>query len=130
MQTDWTNDHVRQVWNIEKNHAICDNQYDFGKHKSALVWLYSYIKIVLARKELNGAAFFDLEKDEDITWRMVILFKMMWIDFKANHPIFIQKFLSDRNLKVKIGNSVSNQFPQYEGSFKGVFWAAPCFPWQ
>ena len=74
-----------------------------GAQADALVRLDIYIKNVFARKEHGAAVFFDLEKAFDTTWRRVILLKLMKIDFKGHLLIFIQDFLSDRQLKVRIG---------------------------
>ena len=79
----------------------------------------TYIKNALARKEHVVPVFFDLERAYDTTWRRVILFKLMKIGFKGHLPIFIQNFLSDIKLKGRIGNSISDQFLQYEGVPQG-----------
>lgn len=113
---------TRLVWNLEKRNCIHDNQYGFRRNRSttdALIRLDSFIKVAFARKEHVVAVFFDLEKAYDTTWRQVIIMKLQNAGLVGHLPIFIQNFLSERILKVRIGNTISAAFTQHEGVPQG-----------
>jgi ribonuclease HI len=63
--------------------------------------------------------FFDIEKAYDRTWRYGILRQLHNFDLRGSLPIFIKNFLSLRNFKVRVGNSLSSNFIQEEGVPQG-----------
>ena len=113
---------ARLVWNLEKGNALNESQYGFRRGRSTtdvLARIDSFIKIAFARKEHVVAVFFDLTKAYDTTWKHHILKKLYDTGFRGNLPIFIQNFLSNRIMKVRIGNQLSNPYPQHEGVPQG-----------
>lgn len=113
---------IRLVWHLESDNVLHPNQYGFRRCRSsvdALARLDSYIKVAFARREHVVAVFFDLHKAYDKTWRHHILAQLSAGGFRGHLPRFIQRFLSDRVLKVRIGSTLSAAFPQLEGVPQG-----------
>ena len=113
---------VRLVWVLEKNEILHPNQYGFRKCRSsldALARFDSFVKMAFARREHVIAVFFDIEKAYDTTWRNHILTTLRNIPLMGHLPRFIENFLTDRIMRVKIGNALSNPYCQYEGVPQG-----------
>ena len=70
---------------------------------------------------------FDLTKTYDTAWKYVILKKLHDFGHKGNLPLFIQKFLSDRKITVKVRNTFSNTIPTLEGVPQGSVLSCTCF---
>ena len=54
--------------------------------------------------------FFDLEKAYDTTWKYGILKDLHVAGLRGRMPIFITKFLENRNFKVRLGSTFSEVF--------------------
>ena len=65
------------------------------------------------------AIFFDLEKAFDTTWKYGILRDLHTAGLRGHLPIYIQNFLTDRYFRVRIGNLLSDQYPQELGVPQG-----------
>ena len=63
--------------------------------------------------------FFDLEKAYDTTWRFGILKQLHKMGIRGRMVKFIHSFLSDRFVKVRVGNTLSQPFMQEEGVLQG-----------
>ena len=109
---------IRLVYHLESNRYLHPNQYGFRNNRSTtdiLSHIDTYIKTAFAKGEHVVAVFFDLQKAYDTTWKRHILQTLLDLNLKGNLPKFIQNFLSNRLIKVKINNSFSDPYPQYEG---------------
>ena len=51
--------------------------------------------------------FFDLEKAYDTTWRYGILKDIHKLGLRGRLPAFIEGFLADRTMQVRVGSSLS-----------------------
>ena len=112
----------RLVWHLESNNLLHPNQYGFRRGHSTvdvLARIDSYIKVAFAMKEHVVAVFFDLVKAYDTTWKGNIIQSLVELGFVGHLPRFIQNFLSNRFMKVKIGDTLSQEFHQYEGVPQG-----------
>ena len=113
---------IRLVHHLESNRYLHPNQYGFRNNRSTtdiLAHIDTYIKTTFAKGEHVVAVFFDLQKAYDTTWKRHILQTLFDLNLEGNLPIFIQNFLSNRLIKVKINNTFSDPFPQYEGVPQG-----------
>ena len=113
---------LRLVWNLEKNNIIHENQYGFRRCRSTtdvLVKIDSYIKRAFAMKEHVVAVFFDIQKAYDTTWKYKIIKELKTAGFIGSLTKFISNFLSNRQMKVKVGDQYSDSFTQFEGVPQG-----------
>nr|CAI5850572.1 unnamed protein product [Callosobruchus analis] len=103
----------RLMWHIENNELLAASQVGFRKFRStsdSLAALESTIQTSFGKREHLTAVFFDLEKAYDTTWRHGILKTLYKWNVRGNLPKFIQSFLSTRKIRVRIGNTLSEQY--------------------
>ena len=113
---------VRLVWTLEKRQAISSQQYGFRHGRSTtdvLVRLDTDIKHAFARRQHTIVVFFDLQKAYDTTWRHGILQRLHEVGIRGHLPVFLSNFLSNRTFKVKVGQSLSSDYTQYQGVPQG-----------
>ena len=72
-----------------------------------------------ARIRQTIGVFFDLEKAYNTTWRFGILNQLHKMGIRGRMVKFIHSFLSDRLIKVRVGNTLSQPFMQEEGVPQG-----------
>ena len=63
--------------------------------------------------------FFDLEKAYDTTWRYGILKDIHKLGLRGRLPTFIENFLADRAMQVRVGSSLSDYYDQDQGVPQG-----------
>ena len=108
----------RLVWFLENNKILTDIQCGFRKRKSTidhLVRLETFIRDAFLNKQEVVSIFFDLEKAYDTTWKYGILKDLHEAGLRGRMPIFISKFLDNRNFRVRIGSTFSDPFEQEMG---------------
>ena len=101
----------RLTWFLEKGKHISPSQVGFRKLHSttnALVSMESSICRAFASKKHHVTVFFDLEKAYDTAWRYGILKTLHDLGLRGSMPILIQKFMSNRRIRVRVGTSVSS----------------------
>jgi ribonuclease HI len=121
---------ARLVWYLETSDALAPEQYGFRKFRSTtdvLVRLETYIREAFARKQHVYAVFFDMEKAYDIAWRGGILQALHRTGLRGHLPEFVQSFLSNRRLTVRVGGFLSDEFDQFEGVPQGSVLSCTCF---
>ena len=82
------------------------------KHRSTLdhlVRLETAIRTAFAKKEHFVSVFYDLEKAYDRTWRYGILLDLHRAGLRGRLPKFIEEFLQDRRIRVRIGDCMSEE---------------------
>ena len=93
------------------NKIIPENQAGFRKGRCTtehLIKLTTQIKQQFARRQNILATFFDINKAFDQIWHYRLLQKLKDINLGQRMTGFIQNFLSDRYIRVRIGNTYSN----------------------
>ncbi|GBM50155.1 hypothetical protein AVEN_50052-1 [Araneus ventricosus] len=60
-----------------------------------------------------------MDKAYDRAWRYGILRDMYRMGLRGNLPLFIKNFLGRRTFNVRVGDILSDDFPQYEGVLQG-----------
>ena len=71
--------------------------------------------------------FFDLEKAYDTTWRYGILKDLHDLGLKGRLPMFIQSFLEDRTIQVRVGSTLSYLYDQEQGVPQGSILSTTLF---
>ena len=84
-----------------------------------LVRLETFIRDAFIKKEHVVAVFFDLEKAYDTTWRYGILKDIHKLGLRGRLPTFIENFLADRAMQVRVGSSLSDYYDQEQGVPQG-----------
>ena len=77
------------------------------------------IRDAFIKKEHVVAVIFDLEKAYDTTWRYGILKDIHKLGLRGRLPTFIENFLADRTMQVRVGSSLSDYYDQEQGVPQG-----------
>ena len=112
----------RLTWFLESNNHISRFQSGFRSDRSTtdnLVRLETFIRDAFIKKEHVVAVFFDLEKAYDTTWRYGILKDIHKLGLRVRLPTFIENFLADRTMQVRVGSSLSDYYDQEQGVPQG-----------
>lgn len=121
---------TRLVWYLESKNLLSSFQFGFRKNRSTvdpLLRLANDIQQGFANRCQTIGVFFDLQKAYDTTWRHGIIKELFKMGIKGNMIRFINSFLSDRFIKVRIGNKISSPFVQEEGVPQGSVLSVTCF---
>ena len=128
----------RLVWYLESNDLISTIQSGFRSERSTndqLIRLETFIRDAFVNREHVVSVFFDLEKAYDTTWRYGILKDLHDLGLKGRLPLFIQSFLEDRTMQVRVGSTLSDLNDQEQGVPQGSIlsttlfngWLVGCF---
>ena len=112
----------RITWFLESNNHISWFQSGFRSDPSTtdnLVRLETFIRDAFIRKEHVVAVFFDFEKAYDTTWRYGILKDINKLGLRGRLPTFIENFLADRTMQIRVGSSLSDYYDQEQGVPQG-----------
>ena len=112
----------RLIWYLESNNLLSRYQSGFRAGRSTndnLVRLETFIRDAFVKKEHVVAVFFDLEKAYDTTWRYGIMKDIHKLGLRGRLPTFIESFLADRTLQVRVGSTLSDFYDQEQGVPQG-----------
>ena len=104
---------TRLVWYLEFNNLISPVQSGFRSERSTndnLVRLETFIRDAFVKKEHVVAVFFDLEKADDTTWKYGILRDLHEFGVKGRLANFVESFLANRSIQVRVGSTLSDTF--------------------
>ena len=121
---------VRLVWYLESNNLISPVQSGFRSERCTndnLVRLETFIRDAFVAKEHVVDVFFDLEKAYDTTWRYGILRDLHDLGIRGRLATFIESFLADRWIQVRVGSTLSEQFDQAQGVPQGSILSTTLF---
>ena len=121
---------TRLVWYLEKNNKLSDYQYGFRKKRSTLdplLRLSNHIQQGFVKGEHTIGVFFDMEKAYDRTCRKIVIKQFHEMGVRGKMLNFLIEFLTDRFLKVKVGNTLSSAYRQEEGVPQGSILSVTCF---
>ena len=110
------------TWFLESNNHISRFQSGLRSDCSTtdyLVRLETFIRDAFIKKEHVVAVFFYLEKAYDTTWRYDILKDIHKLGSRGRLPTFIENFLEDRAMQVRVGSSLSDYNDQEQGVPQG-----------
>ena len=107
---------------IKSDISDCILIFGFRSDRSTtdnLVRLETFIRDAFIKKEHVVAVFFDLEKAYDNTWRYGILKDIHKLGLRGRLPTFIENFLADRTMQVRVGSTLSDYYDQEQGVPQG-----------
>ena len=121
---------TRLVWYFEFNNLISPVQSGFRSERSTndnLVRLETFIRDAFVKKEHVVAVFFDLEKAYDTTWKYGILRDLHEIGVKGRLANFVESFLANRSIQVRVGSTLSDTFGLSQGVPQGSILSTALF---
>ena len=121
---------ARLVWYLEINNLISPVQSGFRSERSTndnLVRLETFIRDAFVKKEHVVAVFFDLEKAYDTTWKYVILRAIHELGVKGRLTNFLESFLAERSIQVRVGSTLSDTFRLSQGVPQGSILSTTLF---
>ena len=92
-----------------------------------LVGLETFIRDAFVAKEHVIAVFFDLDKAYDTTWRHGIMRDLHDLGIRGRLATFIENFLADRWIQVRVGSILSEKFDQAQGVQQGSILSTTLF---
>ena len=113
---------ARLQFHLEENNCFSKCQYGFRKNLSTvdpLLKITTHIQNAFIRNQHTIGVFFDLEKAYDTTWRAGIINQLIKMKIKGRMVNFLKNFLTNRHLKVRVGNTYSDTKVQEEGVPQG-----------
>ena len=113
---------ARLVWYLEINNLISPVQSGFRSERSTndnLVRLETFIRDAFVKKEHVVAVFFDLGKAYDTTWKYGILRDLHELGVKGRLANFLESFLAERSIQVRVGSTLSDTFRLSQGVPQG-----------
>uniref|UniRef100_A0A1Y1M452 Reverse transcriptase domain-containing protein n=2 Tax=Photinus pyralis TaxID=7054 RepID=A0A1Y1M452_PHOPY len=112
----------RLVSMLEKDGRISKYQAGFRKGHSTvdqLLYLDYIVKGAFTNTEHATAVFFDIKKAYDTVWKYGVLETLHRWEFRGHLPIFIENFLKDRRIQVRMGEHLSQIVTQENGIPQG-----------
>ena len=120
----------RLSYELEKNEAFSSTQSAFRRFRSTeepLLLLSREIQMAFTRGQVLLAVFFDIEKAYDTTNRKLILRCLEDLGFKGNLPIFIQNFIQQPSIRVRVAAKHSDPVNLDNGVVQGSVLSVLCF---
>ena len=102
---------ARLRWFLEKYGLLSSNQAGFRKGRGCsdqIVRLSQDIAASSSKKQMTLGVFLDLEKAFDMVWREGIVARLSQLGIKGKMLRWINDFLQDRSMKVRVGATLSN----------------------
>ena len=121
---------TRLVWYLEFNNLISPVQSGFRSERSTndnLIRLETFIRDAFVKKEHVVAVFFDLEKAYDTTWKYGILRDLHEFGVKGRLANFVESFLANRSIQVRVGSTLSDTFGLSQGVPQGSILSTTLF---
>ena len=118
------------VWHLEAHNLLSPMQLGFRKNMSTLdplLKLSNQIQQGFVNQCQTVGVFFVLEKAHDTTWHHGVIKQLQNMEVKGNMIRFISSFLSDRSIKVRVGNTLSSPFKLENGVPQGSVLSVTCF---
>uniref|UniRef100_A0A8C6KLW6 Reverse transcriptase domain-containing protein n=1 Tax=Nothobranchius furzeri TaxID=105023 RepID=A0A8C6KLW6_NOTFU len=107
---------------LERNKNISQYQSGFRKGRGtmdAIVYLEAEIRKALINKESLVVVIFDVEKAYDMVWKEGLLIKLKKLGVGGRMYNWIEDFLSERSIQVKIGSALSRGCKVENGTPQG-----------
>lgn len=112
----------RLRWWMESNNNFNRNQTGFRKGRGTIdqiMRLADETHKALNNRQITLAVMIDLEKAFDLVWHEGLLSKARSLGLNGNIINFIESFLKDRKIRVKVGTSISNAYTLDNGTPQG-----------
>ena len=112
----------RLVWFLEKNSLLNEAQSGYRKYRSTLdqlTRLHDSIYKSINNKGYTVGVFIDFSRAYDMLWKDGLLCKLRNIGIGGNIYNWINDFLTDRTIRVKVGNEISDRYILENGTPQG-----------
>lgn len=121
---------IRLMRYLEANNCINNIQSGFQSNRSTtdpLSQMEQDFCIAMARRLHTIAVFFNLTKAYDMTWQYGVVRKLHEFGMRGHLPEFIRGFMTNRKIKVRVGNVLSEPVEVPEGTPQGSVLSCTCF---
>ena len=122
--------YARLVWYLETNNLISPIQPGFLSERSTndnLIRLETFIRDAFVKKEHVVTVFFELEKAYDTTWKYGILRDLHELGVKGRLANYLESFLAELSIQVRVGSTLSDMFRLSQGVPKGSILSTTLF---
>ena len=112
----------RLTWFLKSNNHISRFQSGFRPDRCTTDNLFrfeTFIRDAFIKREHVLAVFFNFENANDTTWRYRILKDIHKLELRGRLPTFIENFLADPTMQVRVGSSLSDYYDQEQGVPQG-----------
>ena len=112
----------RLCWYIERNHLFNKNQSGFRRNRTCIdhiMRIQDDVNKALRTKSNVVGLFIDLEKAFDMVWKDGLLQKLRNIGIRKRMHDWIEDFLTDRTIQVRVGNQLSRKVRLENGTPQG-----------
>ena len=112
----------RLRWYLEKNNLFNPNQSGFRKNRNTMeqiIRLDNDIQKAFLKKHFTVGVFIDFQKAFDMIWKYGLLHKMVLLGIRGNMLAWVNSFLSDRTIQVKINSTYSEIYVVQNGTPQG-----------
>ena len=112
----------RLVWYLETKGLYNKNQSGFRRNRSCadqIMRLQDDINIAIHTKGHTIGIFIDLERAYDMIWKDGLLYKLRQLGIENEMYRWIDAFLTDRTIQVKVGNELSTVIRLDNGTPQG-----------
>ena len=121
---------IRLMWYLETHNVITQQQSGFRCNRGTtdqLVMLSNDLQTAKDNKEHSIVVFFDVNKAYDTAWKFKIIENLHEYGLRGSLPTFIQNFLQNRKIVVRIGNHTSTIHQVQNGIPQGSVLSCTCF---
>ena len=112
----------RLRWYLEKNNLYNPNQSGFRKNRNTMeqiIRLDNDIQKAFLKKHFTVGVFIDFQKAFDMIWKYGLLNKMVSLGIRGNMLAWVNSFLTNRTIQVKINNTYSEILILQNGTPQG-----------
>ena len=120
----------RLMWFLERNGHITAQQAGFRRNRSTtdpLVQVSHDIHSAISRSQHTIIVFFDISKAYDTAWRYGVVQSLHNFGMRGNLPRFIQGFLQERRIVVRVDDKLSEECIVQNGVPQGSVLSCTCF---
>ena len=120
----------RLVWFLEKYHHLAPQQYGFRQNRNSIDPIAALTTDILngfSNRQSTTAVFFDVEKAFDTISRPSVIESLYQMGIQGKMLTFIQSFLKERLIKVRICGTLSDPYPTNIGVPQGGILSVTCF---
>ncbi len=112
----------RLSWYLEKNNLLNPSQAGFRKHRSTcdpIIRLHQEAEFSIKSGFVTVGVLIDFSKAFDLLWVDGLLLKMMSLNISGKLLNWTKNFLSNRTYQVKVGDAVSYEYSNLNGTPQG-----------
>jgi hypothetical protein len=113
----------RLTWFLEKHKLLSNTQTGFRRNKGTMDQIARLQDHVLRHTGTKGyclAVFIDMQSAFDLVWRKGIMIKLKEFGVNGHMFNFINDFLTDRTIQVRVGSQLSSALELINGSAQGA----------